>query len=375
MQLRRLLSIAATTLVLALAGCGDDDDDGGGGSVYRDDGRLEVMTRNLYLGAALDPVLLATNLGSLLDATTAVWNSVRTSNDFRVRAEALADEIAAARPDLVGLQEVSLWRTQTPTDGVSGNATTVAFDFLAILRSELAARGVPYVPVSQLSLFDLEAPVLTGNGSMDVRLTDRQVILAIQGLPTSSARSGVFSTLLPITVLDPVSGTTTLGITRGWTGVDATVGGQRVAFYNTHLEAFGPDVLRQAQAAELVAAVLDPDPLSTVAQVLVGDLNSTPGTAGQAVVAGAGFTDLWAAAGTGDGFTCCFDADLTVTTATLDQRIDYVLWRGPRLEPAATPPTIVGDALTDMIGTPPRWPSDHAGVVGSFDPVPAGTTP
>jgi hypothetical protein len=93
------------------------------------------------------------------------------------------------------------------------------------------------------------------------------------------------------------------------------------------------------------------------------------------VVTAGGFTDLWESAGTGAGLTCCFDPDLTVTTATLDQRIDYVLWRGPRLAPAATPPAIVGDELTDMTGTPPRWPSDHAGVIGSFDPVPAGTTP
>jgi endonuclease/exonuclease/phosphatase family metal-dependent hydrolase len=384
MQVRRLLSVVVSAIAISLAGCGDDDDDGGGGGfVYVDDGQLQVMTRNLYLGADLAPVLGATTPEEFLAATAGVFEAVTETNDFRIRAGAIADEIAATRPDLVGLQEVSLWRVQDPGDRATGGttpATTVVLDFLALLQGELNARGLPYVVAEEIELFDLEAPVpittTVPPATIDVRLTDRQVILAISGLPTSNPRSGVFSTLLPIPdVLDPSGGTTTLIITRGWTAVDATVGGQQLAFYNTHLEAFGPGVVRIAQATELATDVLGPDLLSTVAQVLVGDLNSTPGTEGHGVVTLAGFDDLWAAAGAGDGFTCCFDADLTVSTATLDQRIDYVLWRGPRLTPTATaPPTIVGDELGDRTGTPPRWPSDHAGVFGTFDPAGA-TTP
>jgi endonuclease/exonuclease/phosphatase family metal-dependent hydrolase len=369
MTLRRPLSIALTTVVLALAACGDDDDDGGG-FVYTDDGRLQVMTRNLYLGADLTPVLVATDLPSTLAATTEVWDAVRNANDFRVRAEALADEIATARPDLVGLQEVSLWRTQPPpADGLATRATSVAFDFLSILRSELASRGVPYDVAAQVDLFDFEAPVLIGTtaaDTMDVRLTDRQVILKIQGLPVDPDPVGtVFTTLLPIPVFDPINGSTILRVQRGFTKVNATVGGQKVAFYNTHLEAFEPTV-RALQAAELRDA-LDAEPLTSV--VVVGDLNSDPDgpePAAYAAVRGLDFDDLVVSL-TSVAPTCCFDPDLTVSSDDgLVQRIDHILWRTGTL--TASEAEHVGENLADRRGTPPRWPSDHVGVVGTFDP-------
>jgi endonuclease/exonuclease/phosphatase family metal-dependent hydrolase len=367
MPLRRPIALAAALAALTLAACGDDDDDGGGGGfVYQDDGQLQVMTRNLYLGADLFPLLTATP-DEFVALANSVIESVMETNDFAVRAAGIANEIAAARPDLVGLQEVSLWRTQFPGDGTATPATAVVLDFLALLQNELAARGLPYVVAEEIDLFDLEVPVPIGTTTpTDVRLTDRQVILAIQGLPTrlpsSGVGSGVFTTLAEPTVLG-----TTLPILRGWTAVETTVGGKQIAFYNTHLEAFDPPDFRIAQAGEL-AALLDADLLSTVAQVLVGDLNSLPGTEGHLAITNAGFSDLWAEAGTGAGLTCCFDADLTVSTATLDQRIDYVLWRGALAPASGAPPVIVGDEAGDRIGNPQRWPSDHAGVVGTFDP-------
>jgi endonuclease/exonuclease/phosphatase family metal-dependent hydrolase len=362
--LRRPLSIALSTIALALAACGDDDA-GGGGFVYSDDGKLKVMTRNLYLGADLTPVLVASTQESFLAATTGVWSAVSTDNDFRARARLLAAEIAAERPDLVGLQEVSLWRTQTPGDAALGGttpATTVAFDFLSLLRRELSSRGLPYVVAKELDLFDIEAPVfVTSTSFMDVRLTDRQVILKISGLPTENPRGELFSSLLEVTVF----GTTTpLSILRGWTAVDATVAGQKVAFYDTHLEAFSP-LAREAQAAEL-RVVLDAEPLSTV--VVVGDLNSDPDGASPGAygtVLGADLTDLVVALGS-TAPTCCFDPNLTVSTDdAFVERIDHVLFKG-----ALNPIEVerVGEDPASRGGTPARWPSDHAGVVGTFDP-------
>jgi endonuclease/exonuclease/phosphatase family metal-dependent hydrolase len=373
LQLPRSLSLALAA-ALTLAACGDDDA-APSGPVYTDDGRLTVMTRNLYLGADLEPVLAATDGVSLLTATAGVWIAVSNTNNFAQRAGALAAEIAANRPDLVGLQEVSLWRTQTPGDAITGGrtpATAVAFDFLATLLSELSARGVPYEVAEELPLFDLEAPVPLGTGlpppTMDVRLTDRQVILKISGLPTSNPRGAVFpeATLVPIDVLDPSGGTTTLVIDRGWTAVNATVGGQTIAFYNTHLEAFS-ELAREAQATVLREVVLDAETVTSL--VLVGDLNSDPdgpSPGAYTIVRGADLADLWEDRNPSDtGFTCCFDPNLTVTTRALSERIDHVLWRGA-LNPVSA--TRVGEDLADRAGTPPRWPSDHAGVVGTFDP-------
>ncbi|MFD7257969.1 hypothetical protein [Streptomyces sp. NPDC059874] len=88
---------------------------------------LRVLTRNLYLGADLAPVLAATTQEALVGAVTTAYGNVRATN-FPERAEALADEIADSDPHLVGLQEAVLWRSQTPAN--PGPATDIEYDFL-----------------------------------------------------------------------------------------------------------------------------------------------------------------------------------------------------------------------------------------------------
>jgi hypothetical protein len=70
-----------------------------------------------------------------------------------------------ADADLVGLQEVALWRKQTPSDGgappfspVTGAtaATAVEIEFLALLRKQL---GSSYKVVVVKDEFDAELPV------------------------------------------------------------------------------------------------------------------------------------------------------------------------------------------------------------------------
>ena len=97
------------------------------------------MTQNLYLGGDLD-LFLAPG-AQLPETVELLWASVQAT-DFAARARLIADGIRAADPDVVGLQEVSLWRFQTPGDRLPlPNATTVAVDFLETLLRELAARG------------------------------------------------------------------------------------------------------------------------------------------------------------------------------------------------------------------------------------------
>jgi hypothetical protein len=70
-----------------------------------DGGRaVTVMTRNVYIGTALDPIFAARTPEALLSATATAFGNVQATN-FPARAQALAGEIAAAQPDLVGLQE------------------------------------------------------------------------------------------------------------------------------------------------------------------------------------------------------------------------------------------------------------------------------
>ena len=66
-------------------------------------GELTVMTRNIYLGFDIDGVIVAGSVSTeaMMMALVQGWQDLH-GTDFNERAEALADEIAAARPHLVG---------------------------------------------------------------------------------------------------------------------------------------------------------------------------------------------------------------------------------------------------------------------------------
>ncbi len=318
---------------------------------------LTVMTRNVYLGAALDPLFPQPPIDTteeLVAAATQVWHQV-LATDFATRAEALAAEIAAAEPMLVGLQEVTLYRVD-PLDP-STEATTVRLDFLAVLQEELAELGQRYRVEAVQEAFDGEVPALDwpasagGTGQLvDVRLTDRDVILVRQqgGAKVVDSASGVFQAALELPVLGQP-----LRIERGWTAVDVRFRGRVLRFINTHLEAFHPGITA-LQAGELLAG-----PAATsLPVVLVGDFNSPPEplpfSAAYALIAAAGFTDV----AVGGLPTCCFDADVADPAAPLTTRIDLIWYRGPF---TALDVDRIGDE--PIRDTPPVWASDHAGLV------------
>ncbi len=112
---------------------------------FRGERTLTVMTQNVYHGvnAELYGVATATDFRDLLIKVAAVFNGYHTRN-FPERAAALAAEIEASRPDLIGLQEAVLVRTQAPADGAATPAGTVALDYVQLLLDALAARGLAY---------------------------------------------------------------------------------------------------------------------------------------------------------------------------------------------------------------------------------------
>jgi hypothetical protein len=75
---------------------------------------ITVMTRNLFLGADLTPAINAAGIAQAIDGAGVVWNELQSTR-FAERAVPLAQEIKRSNADLVGLQEVALWRKQTPS--------------------------------------------------------------------------------------------------------------------------------------------------------------------------------------------------------------------------------------------------------------------
>ena len=101
--------------------------------------KLTVMTRNLYLGADIAMITRAETGPEVVAAASQVWMDVQLT-DFPARARVLADEVFWARPEVLGLQEVTLYRTGDPL--ACGEApppsppvaTDPELDFLAILQ-------------------------------------------------------------------------------------------------------------------------------------------------------------------------------------------------------------------------------------------------
>ena len=120
------------------------------------------MTRNLYLGADLTPMLIALASGNntaIVGAATQTWAAVQATRPAE-RMGAIADEIVAADPDAVGLQEVTTWTTfaYNPLNGTTSNPT-VEYDFLDLLLDALAERGAGYHEVVGATLTDPDNPL------------------------------------------------------------------------------------------------------------------------------------------------------------------------------------------------------------------------
>ena len=310
---------------------------------------VTVMTRNLYLGANLDPIVKAKSAAEAFSAVAAGWEQVQ-ANDFPTRARAIAREIAAVKPDFVGFQELSLYRTQTPADFTVTPATTVVLDYARELRRALAARKLKYRFVSIAPWTDAELPA--GNPpTMDIRLTVRDGFLVRTNakIRIRSVRRVQYATTTPLFGGLVVA-------KRGYIVADATKDGRSFRIATTHLESFN-DTSQVAQGQEL-GAVLS---VGKVPTALLGDLNSRAdgtGTPTDANLLALGFKDAWTEAHPNDvGLTCCHGNDLRELGGPFYSRIDYVLLKnGFRAVEAG----IVGQKPTDRIDG--LWPSDHAGV-------------
>jgi endonuclease/exonuclease/phosphatase family metal-dependent hydrolase len=138
----------------------------------------------------------------------------------------------------------------------------------------------------------------------------------------------------------------------------------------THLETFNLDI-QAAQTLELINGPVVTD----LPVVLAGDLNSDADNPDPSqspayhLLINASFIDLWSTVHPGDpGFTWPLHGeDPTTATSVPNQRIDIILTRGEKIADRGA--LLTGNTLNAL--TPSGlWPSDHAGVVGTFTLLP-----
>lgn len=349
---------------------------------------LTVMTRNLYLGGDITRPLAA--LGET-DPQRQAEVFVRANSELRaivdltnfpLRAKQLAREIDRREPDLIGLQEVALWR-RGPFPATTP-AETVDYDFLQLLLDALAARGEHYRVAHVQNESDVAGPAVYQGTLQNIRLTMRDVVLERRrnGVKVLSASGANYTARIPLSVAGQ-----TLEFIRGYNVVDVKAGGQVVRFINTHLESQLSDVAF-AQAQELLAGPAAPS--NRKPTVIACDCNSDPLDTSRKpgethahqdpylLITGAGgFSDAWlqfapAAAGFTSGLSELVNDTPDEAAARFDHRIDMVFGRRANGTPMPvehgwttgkdpderTPPTAIGRL----------WPSDHAGVVIKLRP-------
>jgi endonuclease/exonuclease/phosphatase family metal-dependent hydrolase len=346
---------------------------------------LTVMTRNLYLGADLTRAFAALQappdrqLEVLIGATTTIRAIVDQTN-FPLRAQRLAAEIAEHRPDLIGLQEVALWRRGP----LGAEATTVDYDFLQLLLDALDARGANYVVAHVQQESDVTLPGFLGGTLQNLRLTMRDVVLkrANEGVKVLEASGANYVTRIPVTLAGQ-----TVAFIRGYNVVDVRAGSKRVRFINTHLESESSDVA-YAQAAELLAGPASPS--NGWATILACDCNTDPLNAsvkpGQTrahrdpyllLTGPGGFTDEWllfapAEAGFTSGLSELVNDTPEEAAARFDHRIDFIFGRRADGSPMPVDWAVVTgkdpDERTPATPIGRLWPSDHAGVVVRLRP-------
>ena len=345
---RLFLASSLSTLILILIA--------GGVAVYAQnrDRQLPVVTYNMYLGTDFTEIFSVQTNEELFAEVAEAYGDVQTGNPGE-RIAAIADQIEASRPTLVGLQEVALWRTGDLF--LPAPATNVSFDFLQMLLDELDKRGLAYRAAAVHTGFDAELPGIGPNIVADVRFTDRDVILVrtdlkISQLKIESSQAGTFKTLLTFPVF---FGSVT--IQRGWVSIDAKMRGQTYRFINAHTEAFHP-VVQYIQTGELMQG-----PASTsLPVILAGDFNSDAetGEASYMLMLNEGFADAWDAVHPSDpGFTWPLFIESPLIFTPPSQRLDLALFRGTIR--AVNADRLGEDPVTDITPSGLR-PSDHAGV-------------
>lgn len=332
---------------------------------------ISVMTQNMDAGTDLGYALYGLTQpdpAPYIDLTLA---EVEASG-IPERATLLAQEIATRMPQIISLQEVTLWRIGDKPE----TATTVLYDQLQLLMSALEGQGVHYRVVAVNTLTDIALPT-SSSGPGAARFTDRDVLLARSDLSPSQLQLSdvqvhVYNASL---TFGPIS------VRRGFISALARVNNQVFRIAATHLEnkfagVPGSEEIQHMQAAELLTALRNwPQPV-----VLAGDFNADAinGTSGKgpdntdtvAFIENNGYSDSWAAANSSD-------SGATWPLFVEDQQEQSYPFYFLNTTPWERIDLIFSNKLhvmsSEQVGSGVGYPnaaSDHAGVMSTFQPQP-----
>jgi endonuclease/exonuclease/phosphatase family metal-dependent hydrolase len=382
-MMKRLLTVLTAGLVLM--GCERDSLLGPSESNFEKDRAgspvLNVVTYNVYYGAPIQELMMVPAEQIPLKAAE-LWGKVQATN-FAERAEAIVDGIQAADAHLVALQEMTLFRSESPSDFDPMNpfplpppdAEDVELDYVDILMQVLDNRGLSYDVAWVTPTFDIEVPYVnfSTGGLDDLRLTEMLVILVRGDVDWTNAMGATYYAALPIEI-----GPQTIYKPSGWASVDITHKGLPYTFINTHLEPADmggvliPELM-ELQAYQLAELLMIAGSIENPV-IMAGDFNSDADgstTPTYQDVRDAGFLDAWLIGPQrGNGFTANQASDLLNVNSELFHRIDFIFYRDAFTQATGHfQGSVKGQLLGEEQGdrTPSGlWPSDHAGLAAAL---------
>ena len=250
--------------------------------VQASDSQVKVMTRNLYLGA--DVGIAMDLIPNLSAAAQFMWDQVKKT-DFNKRAPRLAAEIIAKNPDVVGLQEATIWFCKknllskrievfnftkqflAATKAQGSEYVLAQKDGITALNTGFSIAAVPFItmvhdPETFQPLFGQDS------AACGFEIADALAIradLADKVLKVGNSEYEQKYTIVP----------TIMSIYRGYTWADIQIGNSPVRFVTTHLESLWDE--NKVPNAAIQAKQLLADLINTKNPIIVmGDFNSDP---------------------------------------------------------------------------------------------------
>jgi endonuclease/exonuclease/phosphatase family metal-dependent hydrolase len=240
---------------------------------------ITVMSRNIYLGADVGVALDL--IPDMPAAAQFMWDQVN-KNDFSKRSIALAAEIKEYKPDVIGLQEATIWYckknawskkvevfnfTDQLLEALGGDYVLASKDGKTAFNPGYSINPIPFLtmvkdPTRFQKIFGQD------KAACGFQIGDALAIkksLADQVIRVGNTEYEDSYSIVP----------TLMTIYRGYTWADIYIGESAVRFVSTHLESIWdenkvPNAAKQAN--QLIADLKD----TNMPLVVIGDFNADP---------------------------------------------------------------------------------------------------
>ena len=240
---------------------------------------LTVMSRNIYLGSDVGKALeLIPNLPA---AAQYMWDQV-IQTDFKKRAKILAQEINQSSADVIGIQEATIWYCQK----YPWSKKIEVFNFTKQLLLELNGKyrlaekdgrvalnpGFSINPIPFLTRVEDENNFrkLFGSGTASCGFETGDALLIKNSSNLELIQVGTTEYEVSYSIVPKI-----MTIYRGYSWADISVNGFPIRFVTTHLESLW-DENKIPNSAKQAKQLVDDLAQTTMPTVVMGDFNSDP---------------------------------------------------------------------------------------------------